>query len=166
MILFWWSDCNDLDHYRKFTGRFDMKTYMVLFFTFIFLLSGCSILNREPDVVIGELGTVTLLPDGSAGIITCSERCEVKSQCGTADDSKVIMGGLHDPLVDHWDMLFADETAVTINISQNRTVQKVSDQSQENLFFYKVTANDDSGKTGWIAGWCVASTTQPEPVAE
>ena len=143
-----------------------MKPYTVLFFIFGLLLSGCSVLNREPKVVIGELGSEIFLPDGSAAIITCSDRCEKKSQCGITDDNKVIMGGLNDPLVDHWDMMFVDETAVTINTSINRTVQKIIDQSQENIFFYKVTANDGSEKSGWIAGWCVATTTQPEPSAE
>ena len=156
---------------RPYNDRFDMKKIaVILFFTVVLLLLGYIIMNRmpdrEPDVVIGELGAVTLLPDGSAGIITCSERCEVKSQCGTTDDSKVIMGGLNDPLVDRWDMMFANETAVTINTSQDRIVQKMIDQSRENLFFYKVTVNDGSEKSGWIAGWCVATTTQPEPSAE
>ena len=146
-----------------------MKTYVILFFAFILLLSGCTIFDKEPDVVIGDLGSDVFLPDGSAGIITCSERCEIKSQCGTTDDdnnNNVIMGGLHDPLVDHWDMMFVNETAVTINTSQDRIVQKMIDQSRENLFFYKVTVNDGSEKSGWIAGWCVATTTQPEPSAE
>ena len=145
----------------------NMKTHTVLFLTLALLLSGCSMLNREPDIVIGELGSDIFLADGTAAIITCSDTCEKKSQCGTADDSKVIMGGLEGALVDHWDMMFADETAVTINTSRERTVQKVIDSAQvENLFFYSVTANDGSGKAGWIAGWCVAATTQPEPAVE
>lgn len=143
-----------------------MKTYTVLFLTFALFLSGCSILNRppeEPAVVIGETGELMLLPDGSAGIITCSDRCEKKSQCGVASGNSVIMGQIAEPAIDpmRMDMMLADETAVSIITSQNRTVQKIAgDQSQESIYFYNVTANDGS-PSGWIAGWCVAATTQP-----
>ena len=143
-----------------------MKVYTVLLLIFGLLLSGCTIFDREPNVVIGELGTEIFLPDGSTAVITCSDQCEKKSQCGTADGSHVIMGGINAPVVDHWDMMLADKTAVIINTSQNRTVQKTGgDGAQENIYFYNVTANDDSNRSGWIAGWCVASTTQPEPAA-
>ena len=139
-----------------------MKTYIIIFLTFALLLSGCSILNRDPDVVIGELGSEIFLPDGSTAVITCSDRCEKKSQCGTTSEDKVIMGGIDTPVVSGWNMMLTDETAVTINTSVDRIVQKKIDQSQENLFFYQVTTTDGSNKSGWIAGWCVATTTQPE----
>ena len=136
-----------------------MKIYAILSFIFVLLLSGCSILNRDPDPVIGN---EIQIPDAAAGTITCSDRCEVKSQCGTTDGNKVIMGGLDTPVVSGWNMMLVDETAVTINTSEARTVQKVSDKSEENLFFYKVTTTDGSNKSGWIAGWCVASVPQTE----
>ena len=138
-----------------------MKTYIILFLTFALLLSGCSVLNRDPDPV---LGNEIHIPDAAAGTITCSDRCEVKSQCGTTDGNKVIMGGTSAPVVSEWDMMLADETAVFIITSQQRIVQKVNGE-QENIYFYNVTANDGS-KSGWIAGWCVATVPQPEPVTE
>ena len=147
-----------------------MKTYTVLFLTLALLLSGCSLLNKppeEPAVVVGETGELTLLPDGSAGIVTCSETCEKKSQCGIADGNAVVMGKSNDQAVDPMimDMMLADKTAVSIITSRQRTVQKTGgDLSQQNIFFYNVTAND--GKSGWIAGWCVAATTQPQPPTE
>ena len=77
------------------------------------------------------------------------------------------MGGIDTPVVSGWNMMLTDKTAVTINTSDPRIVQKISDPSQEEeVFFYKVTTNDGSNKSGWIAGWCVATTTQPEPAAE
>jgi len=141
-----------------------MKTYAILSFVFVLLLSGCSLLKGDSDLV---LGNEIQIPDATAGTITCSERCELKSQCGTTDGNKVIMGSVNTPAVSGWDMMLADETAVTINTSESRTVQKFTgDQSQENLFFYNVTANDGSGKSGWIAGWCVAAAPQPETQTE
>ena len=154
-------------NYEHCHSKHDMKTYIILFLTFVLLLSGCSLINKEPDVVIGELGAATLLPDGTTAVITCSDRCEKKSQCGTTRGEKVIMGGLDTTVVSSWNMMLTDKTAVIINTSQSRTVQKVKyPEQEENLYFYKVTANNDSGTSGWIAGWCVATTTQPEPPVE
>ena len=76
-----------------------MKTYAVYLFIFVLLLSGCSLLNKppeEPAIVVGETGELTLLPDGSTGIVTCSETCEKKSQCGIAEGNAVIMGKSND----------------------------------------------------------------------
>ena len=142
-----------------------MKAYTVYLFVFALFLSGCSLLNKPPDtpaVGIGELGAFTTLPDRSPAVVTCSETCEKKSQCGIADGNPVIMGRSDDQAVNPMmmDMMLADKTAVFIISSEQRTVQKEIDQSQETIYFYNVTAND-GGKSGWIAGWCVAADTQP-----
>ncbi len=135
-----------------------MKTklfYFLIFAISLLSLSAC----RNETVVMGD---ASQLADGSAGTITCSERCELKSQCGKVEETRVIMGGIEAPVVENWDMMMVNGTAVTINTSRPRTVQKIIDQTEETLFFYNVTMTDGSNTTGWIAGWCVSGVVLAE----
>ncbi|MEM7117694.1 MAG: hypothetical protein AAF614_35000 [Chloroflexota bacterium] len=91
-------------------------------------------------------------------VVTCSDECSLRGQCGTGlDESVYVLGGIDAPLVQNHNRIFADNTAVTIKSRLPQNLQRIEDNQQFSLNFYEVTASE-SGKAGWIAGWCVAGS--------
>lgn len=118
--------------------------------TALVLLVACSLLNREP-----QLGHVTPLVD--EGVLTCSQECSQRGQCGTnAELGTVVLGGSVGPVVIGHDVFFLAGETVVINRSENRTLTPVIGGDSFEIPFYQVGAPAQS-KTGWVAGWCLAA---------
>lgn len=104
------------------------------------------------------LGTNVQAPLTGQAVLTCSAQCAARGQCGTAPDGQtVVLGGVNASTLQPHDRLFPNNTSVFINYSEIRTLQLVSDPTQQaQVPFYAVTTTDQT-KAGWVVGWCVAA---------
>jgi len=118
----------------------------------LLILTACSLINSTPT-----LGSQTTFASQSEAILTCSAESANRGQCGdTAEQGAVVMGGLGGPAVRYHELLFPAESRVTVNGSDVRTLEPLIGGEQFDLTFYYVTVVD-GGKSGWVAGWCVAA---------
>ncbi|MFQ5437008.1 MAG: hypothetical protein ACE5FD_19290 [Anaerolineae bacterium] len=118
----------------------------------LIILTACNRINQQPT-----LGSQTTFPPQTEAILTCSQECAARSQCGdTVEQGTVVMGSGGGPATRFHELIFPAESRVTINGSDVRTLEPLIGGDQFELTFYHVTVID-SGKSGWIAGWCVAA---------
>ncbi|GAB4272780.1 MAG: hypothetical protein Kow0080_19540 [Candidatus Promineifilaceae bacterium] len=91
-------------------------------------------------------------------IITCSEACASRGQCGQSTDRGPFVFAASDtPRVEAHDTLLPPETeAVIIEPARETRVALVATNEEFPVFFYHVILADQT-KTGWVAGWCVAA---------
>ncbi len=116
------------------------------------VLTACGLINSAPT-----LGSQTTFAPETEAVLTCSAECANRSQCGdTVEQGTVVMGSGGGPATRFHELLFPAEARVTINGSDVRTLEPLIGGEQFDLMFYYVTVVD-SGKSGWIAGWCVAA---------
>ncbi len=113
-------------------------------------LSACTALQQR------TLGANQPL-EGSV-IITCSEACASRGQCGESTDRGPFVFAASDaPRVEAHDTLLPPESqAVVIEPARETRVALVATGEEFPVFFYHVTLADQT-KTGWVAGWCVAA---------
>lgn len=109
----------------------------------------------------GEAGAV-IQPQSQARLV-CSQECRDRGQCGTSLDGRTfVLGREFEPAVDAHDRLFAQETVVTVNGGEERTLQLIQPEpvggEQFQHIFYHVTAIDGS-KSSWVSSWCIV----PQP---
>ncbi len=89
-------------------------------------------------------------------MLLCSQACQERGQCGTiANQSTVVLGGIFQAQTSSHDVFFPTATRVAINNVTPFWVRQLVDGQQFSINFYNVTAPD--GKSGWVAGWCVAA---------
>jgi len=106
----------------------------------------------------GGAGTGAVIQPQSQARLTCSQECSDRGQCGTSLDGRIfVLGREFEPAVDAHDRLFLQDTVVTVNSSELRTLQTIQPEpaggEQFPHTFYHVTAAD--GKSGWVSSWCI-----------
>ena len=111
----------------------------------------------------GGAGTVADIQPQSQARLVCSEECRARGQCGTSLDGRIfVLGREFEPAVDAHDRLFPQDTVVTVNGSEIRTLQTIQPEPAGGEPFphpfYHVTTVDGS-KSGWMSSWCVV----PQP---
>lgn len=132
--------------------RSDPAVSPILLGLMLVVLTACGLINSTPT-----LGSQTTFAPQSEAVLTCSQECASRSQCGdTAEQGTVVMGGGGGPATRFHELIFPAQARVTINGSDMRTLEPLIGGEQFDLMFYHVTMID-SGKSGWIAGWCVAA---------
>lgn len=107
----------------------------------------------------GGGGQVADIQPQSQARLVCSEECRARGQCGTSLDGRIfVLGREFEPAVDAHDRLFPQDTVVTVNGSEIRTLQTIQPEPAGGEpfphTFYHVTTVDGS-KSGWMSGWCV-----------
>jgi hypothetical protein len=111
----------------------------------------------------GGAGTGAAIQPQSQARLVCTQECRDRGQCGTSLDGRIfVLGREFEPAVDAHDRLFPQETVVTINGGEIRTLQPIRPEPAGGEpfphTFYHVTTIDGS-KSAWISSWCVV----PQP---
>lgn len=110
----------------------------------------------------GDAEEEALLEPFSTAVLTCSQECASRGQCGSLDDErKAVLGNSVMPETVAHDRVFADGTAVTINRVAMATLEAADTAEQSQLPFYFV-ATTDPGRSGWIPGWCIMAAPAAE----
>ena len=121
----------------------------------LFTLTACSLINQETDTAV--LGHTTTFAIDTTAVLTCSQECANRKQCGTANEqSDVILAGRDRPQTGPHDIFLPATQSVTIRNATTVSVQYLPSNEQASLTFYDVVLADGS-KSGWVAGWCVAA---------
>lgn len=125
-----------------------------LLFIGIFVVTACR--NRTPS-----------LPGvGEQAVLTCSEECAARGQCGTLTTSQpVVLANEAGPSVKYQDRYFPEGTLVTLIEVNEREVIAARDGAPQTGSatpflhnFYR--AQDAAGKTAWVSSWCIARPTK------
>lgn len=113
-------------------------------------LTACSLLAER------QFGDQTAL-EGEV-VITCSEACANRTQCGdSVDRGRYVFAGQAGPAVsEHDTILPVDTRATLLEPARQVTLEQVADGERLQIFFYHVALTDDT-QQGWVAGWCVAT---------
>lgn len=116
------------------------------------ILTACSLINQQPT-----LGSQTTFAPQTEAVLTCSSECANRGQCGdTAAQGTVVLGSGGGPATRFHELFFPADARVTINGSDTRTLEPLIGGDQFDMTFYHISVVD-TGKSGWVAGWCVAA---------
>jgi hypothetical protein len=107
-------------------------------------------------------GDETPFAQNDRALIACSEECAARGQCGTTDDGRrVVLANSVGPEVSRHDMLYTDETQVSIaEVTQRELIAARNGSPLMNEAtpfphtFYKVA--DQEGRSAWVSSWCLA----------
>ncbi len=128
-----------------------LRTFLVLTAALLFF-AACANLGQG-----ASLGDQVQLQPQTEAVLTCSQECADRGQCGTLpDQSVVVLGGLTRPTTAAHDVYLMDGSRVGINIMNITTLEVVATGEQPQIPFYNVTSFDQ-GKSAWVAGWCIAA---------
>lgn len=106
--------------------------------------------------------TPTLPAVGEQAILTCSETCTSRGQCGTINGNQaVVLANAAGPAVKFQDQFFSDGTLVTLVEANDRELIAARDGAPlsdvatpfPHTFF---RAQDAAGMSAWVSSWCVA----------
>ncbi len=105
-------------------------------------------------------GNVSLAVNDRA-VVTCSEECAARGQCGTLNNSRpVVLASTVGPEIRNHNSLYLNNTQVVIMGLTER--QLIAARNGNPLFgqaepfnhtFFQVS---DQEKTAWVSGWCLA----------
>lgn len=117
----------------------------------VLLLSGCGLLQRDA----AEPAPPTT---GGVGLLTCTEICAGRGQCGERDGRvKVILGNMLEPVVEPYqhDIFYDEGTAVTIVDFRDRQVVILADDLPQSARFLLVRPQGSAApRDAWVVEWC------------
>lgn len=121
---------------------------VVLLALLLVLTAACSLRGDNTNMVLGS----EVILSGQA-MLTCSQECADRGQCGTADAGEMILVNSPEPAVSNHNMAISAGTLVTIDHAESRQVLQISNSESLNIDFYLVNIPDRG--FGWTAGWCI-----------
>jgi hypothetical protein len=115
----------------------------------LFALSACSVLK-----LVGEEDSEPALKNVEEGILTCSDECRDRGQCGLdVQGNDIVLLNTTTPDVGQHDKGASSGTDVTIVKKEIQSVIQVSDNKTLDIPFYEIIL--PSGDQAWVAGWCL-----------
>jgi hypothetical protein len=115
----------------------------------ILTMSACSILGRGDSAPIsGNEGALA----GEA-LLICSQECADRGQCGSSEAGQMVLLNNAGPATEGHDMAVPENSGVSIERQEARTIVQVSTEEQFQMPFYLVNIPDRG--QAWVAGWCI-----------
>jgi len=123
----------------------------------LLMLTGCGLIGGgDGDAPPGDGAAAEAAPESvvQTGTLICNETCAAEGQCGARTDGMpVVLGHSMQPATRDHDLVFPVDAPLIIMNGQTRLVQRVTGE-QFSAEFFQVQINE-SGLSGWVAGWCV-----------
>jgi hypothetical protein len=107
------------------------------------------------DLVLGHEA-----PLAGDAVLTCSQDCADRAQCGQSTDrGEVVLLSPFGPVTQGHTMAVPVDTTVQIIDRRQETAVAVLTNELATVLFYRVTI-PDRAEPGWVAGWCLSGTPQ------
>lgn len=129
---------------------------LILLLVLAQILLACSVLGGgDADPYPAPDGGSDLPVAGT--IVTCSQECADRGQCGTSTDrGRVVLLSADQPAVSAVDFELAVADGAAVSVLETRSVDVQENQSgfQFPINFYRVLVHDRNVE-GWVAAWCI-----------